>query len=264
MPKEETRSQRQLIEYVCPDDRDEYGDVDSLVSTLSNLCSSESNWVFRGQQHDWCLESPLKRHTPSSWREAEKRVLSIFQRRAHLHTPTPDKGQTLEWLALMRHHDAPTRLLDWTRSPYVAAFFAVADATPKDEPVIWAVDAMKLNCRAIEILRKRNPAMYLEDGPILQKSSRVSLSSPEFFESSFMSEGTEDEPVIAPVEPFAMNERIAIQQGVFLCPTTLSLPFESVLTRMLKQSTPPHRPSLRRLRIKQVHPYRSSSASLLK
>ena len=33
----------------------------------------------------------------------------------------------LEWLALMQHYGAPTRLLDFTRSPYVACFFALEE-----------------------------------------------------------------------------------------------------------------------------------------
>ena len=52
----------------------------------------------------------------------------------------PVDGETDEWLALMRHHGAPTRLLDFTYSPYVAAYFAFEDAEPRDSVAIWAVN----------------------------------------------------------------------------------------------------------------------------
>ena len=67
---------------------------------------------------------------PAVWAAQEERILRIFKRKAHHFLsagPLPDDD--FEWLALMQHHGAPTRLLDFTWSPYVAAFFALQRAT---------------------------------------------------------------------------------------------------------------------------------------
>jgi len=42
-------------------------------------------------------------------------------------------GEHLEYAAYLRHHGFPSPILDWSESPYVAAFFAFRDAAPKIE-----------------------------------------------------------------------------------------------------------------------------------
>ena len=42
----------------------------------------------------------------------------------------------------MQHHGAPTRLLDFTWSPYVAAFFALVHTTK--QAAVWAVNPKRL------------------------------------------------------------------------------------------------------------------------
>jgi len=65
------------------------------------------------------------------------------------------------WLALAQHHGLPTRLIDWTFSPYVAMHFATVRLMDYEhDAVIWCVDFVKTN----RLLPERLRAILHEEG----------------------------------------------------------------------------------------------------
>ena len=177
------------------------------------------SWCFRGQASaEWSLRSALSRHIEVSkvsqkvWGLQENRIRRIFRRKSHLFLDDLPENDELEWLALMQHHGAPTRLLDFTWSPYVAAFFALERAT--SDAAIWAIN--------LPLLRKIHDRHKISGVEVEEADPRRTDAFEKYYlpnRHAFVWQG----------DPFRMPQRVVAQSGTFLVSSHLGMTVEDIL-----------------------------------
>ncbi len=203
---------------------------ESIQRFFSALSKSHSQWIFRGHTNaDWLLDTSLQRSahiyeiSPQSLTVIERIMLDRFKRTAHHFLRySPNDEDDIEWLSIFQHHGGITRLLDFTRSFYVALFFAL-DFSSTDA-CVWCVSKRRLEDRAIEVLEPGNYGKINFKRDITYNEGRETA---QLFVGHYI--GTS---VVIPVIPYRLNERMSIQQGIFLFPTNLCASLEDNLYSM--------------------------------
>jgi hypothetical protein len=167
-----------------------------------------SSYAFRGLvDARYPLNTSLKR-LEGSFAEMEAHLLRNFRKYAH--GGITDGNSVWHWLALAQHHGLPTRLLDWTFSPFVAMHFATADPrTFGLDGVIWAVDYRGVHKHLPAPLSRE---LHDEGSDVftVDMLARQAGSLAEFDRLS-------EEPFLLFLEPPSMDERIVNQYALFSC-----------------------------------------------
>lgn len=133
--------------------------IDSYTDFVDAVCAAKFNgFLFRGvtdaKAHHLVPSigrvTKLKGQSLAKITREEKHWLKRFRLEGAQYVS--GKADLWEWMALARHHGLPVRLLDWTRNPLVALYFAVwdNDGTPA------AVYAERFG-RHIDIEAERDP-----------------------------------------------------------------------------------------------------------
>lgn len=187
-------------------------------------------WIFRGDSYEDNLDDTLKTSLEKAFENfevdepekcvTERDIIREFQRKLHLYVSNlPARADIIQWLALMQHHGAPTRLLDWTYSFWVAVHFAVMQTKPGKNAVIWAVNTKPIldyhngitynkafeETDVYNNIVERKDLPYCEDDAIRDNALVHNLIK-------------DDKPALGVFasSSFRLNQRITIQQGTFL------------------------------------------------
>ena len=102
--------------------------------------------VYRGvKDSSFTLTPKVGRNTKSTQskiEEKEKTMLRLFREQAFARLDFRPENDW-EVLAIAQHHGLPTRLLDWTQNPLVAAFFAVEEEHSSKDSAVYAYHSAK-------------------------------------------------------------------------------------------------------------------------
>lgn len=189
--------------------------ITSLEDLIQSLNKLPNNFIYRGHADaDWRLESSLERIIGKTWsadkaRKFEDFSLKQFRPKFHLydrHNTVPNSK--LAWLAIMQHHGVPTRLLDFSESPYVALYFALEAYQPQNEKdfAVIAIDYSSLLDQSLKEIQKK-------DGGFNETRSTLTEKQDTVFEE-IVDRFSYDIAWIA--EPDVLNARLDRQAGSFL------------------------------------------------
>ena len=134
--------------------------IDELMHELNKL---PNHYAFRGQADaEWGLQSTLERVIGSRWsaeaaRRFETYSIDTFKSKYHIYSGVEHIPKSkLSWLSVMQHYGVPTRLIDFTTSPYIALYFALETYNPLSQKdfSIFAIDYTAIMEASIQHIRK--------------------------------------------------------------------------------------------------------------
>ncbi len=199
--------------------------VQELIEKLNNL---PNNFIYRGHADAaWPLQSSLERIIGSKWSKEEVEKFedySIAEFRSKFHLYDRENVQPnskLAWLSIMQHYGVPTRLLDFTESPYVALYFALEAYAPQtcNDFAIFTLDYSAVMDRSIQHICSNDSAFKETRLTMREKQDEVFEKIVDRFAYN----------IAWIAEPKQLNARLDRQAGSFLLSGNRSLRIQDVL-----------------------------------
>lgn len=188
----------------------------------------EKNAIFRGVNNKSQLLPKIIRYNDYS--NKEYKILKTFEKYYGLYSTA---NNCWEFLALAQHCGLMTRLIDFTSNPYVALFFCLRNAKGEDgEYMIYALD--KINTNVIYDSIKSEPYYNSKTATLTLDDMVFQIDVPycDILNKEFKK--LAKETGIYTAKPNYRNQRMLVQQGLFIVPTKLTK--ESIEKRIAEKS----------------------------
>lgn len=171
------------------------GDLVRAVTTLAK--ETKLSWWYRGHINaKWDLLPAARR---GYTKKQERHLSNEFYVRARTrYNRCPPQEDYAGWLALMQQYGLPTRLLDWTSSPLIAAFFATQVPDRHNDACVWALAPEQFN-----EAQGYEPLLYPLNAEQLHDLLKPALKGED-----------KHEKIIA-ARAIEMDPRMQVQQGAF-------------------------------------------------
>ena len=167
---------------------------------------ARSTLVFRGLARSTYTNTSSLARLSGDYPSLERHLMRNFRKYAHKEAPGPTEW---DWMALGQHHGLPTRLLDWTFSPFVALHFATA-SWPEDDAILWGVDVAAVHRQLPEVLRRSLES----EGSLVFTTEQLAEHARNVWELDGL---RTEEPFALFFEPPTLDARIANQAAVLSC-----------------------------------------------
>ena len=191
-------------------------------SWQGSLGRFRSPFAFRGMQnaaHD--LRTSLMR-LGEAHETLEAHLLRNFRKYAQRDAVPGDS--VWNWLAVAQHHGLPTRLLDWSHSPFVAMHFATEDHEKFDrDGVIWCVSYAETN----KLLPGRLRMVLERENADVFTAEMLGCAAGTLAEFDKMS----DDEFVVFLEPPSLDDRIINQFALFSLMSSARMRLDEWLAR---------------------------------
>jgi len=269
--------------------KDPYAGVENIFKAYLKLRKKEKTdkrqvWVFRGQSNSkWHLRTALERAI-IDFAEKEKpeceeqldefynnlggkskdkfkiecALIRGFKRKAHRYSDYRPKDENLlEWLSIMRHYGAPTRLLDFQYSFFGALYLALEGA--KGDCSVWAFNSTWIEDKYSRLVYGGEKTDETCPRKNLENAEQI---KEEDFKEAFWKRG--EICAAKTANPYILNERLICQSGLFLFPTNINVSFHDNMIGLVNDAFEEARRNVLKFDIKGNQKKRNEALRFLK